>query len=91
MCDTPGAPRRCGGLGDVLSGVISACISMSGDINHIDEIRIKDSILFSGELLRKTSRNAFLQRSRAMSATDVINNLHLFFDDIIQKSASKVE
>lgn len=83
-CSVAGAPRRCGGLGDVLSGVIAAVISMHCDINTINDVNINDCIMFAGELIRKASRLAFEQRSRGMSATDVIANIPKSFDEMTE-------
>lgn len=79
------SPRRCGGLGDVLSGVIAALISMSADIQAANDIRLENAILFAGELVRRSSQMAFQNRSRSMTASDVINNIHICFDKMIEE------
>lgn len=83
-CTTEGTPRRCGGLGDVLSGVIAAIISMLCTLKNYDSDDINYCILFAGELVRKASRLAYEQKSRGMSALDVIANLPQCFDEMTQ-------
>lgn len=81
-CTTEGTPRRCGGLGDVLSGVIAAIISMHFTLKDYDNDYLNYCILFAGELVRKASRLAYEQKSRGMSALDVIANIPHCFDDM---------
>ena len=80
--DLEGTSRRCGGIGDVLSGVIAAVISMSGDVKKLTQSRLIESLTFAGELVRRASESAYGQKHRAMSALDVINNIHDNFDFI---------
>ncbi len=79
-----GTERRCGGQGDVLSGVISAIISMSDDVKNINRERIIYSLMFAGELVRRASFYAYGQRSRGMSALDVINNISSTFESMVK-------
>ncbi len=77
------SPRRCGGLGDVLSGVIAALLSMS-NINYLasDEEEVIFLLKASCFLVRKSSALAFDLKSRAMSALDVVSFLSRVFDEM---------
>lgn len=79
-----GCPRRCGGLGDVLSGVIAAIISMNGDITSILTDDFINCIFFGGKLVRLASKLAFGEKRRSMSALDVIENIGPAFEQIFE-------
>lgn len=83
LCDQ-GCPRRCGGIGDVLSGVIAAIISMSGNIPVIQSQDFVQCIFLSGKLVRLASKLSFEKRKRSMSAIDVIENLSIAFEQIFE-------
>lgn len=83
LCDQ-GCPRRCGGIGDVLSGVIAAIISMSGNIPVIQSQDFVQCIFLSGKLVRLASKLSFEKRKRSMSAIDVIENLSMAFEQIFE-------
>jgi hypothetical protein len=82
--DLEGTERRCGGLGDVLSGVVAAVISMGGDVKTMSQSRLEESLTFAGELVRRASESAYGEKHRAMSALDVINNIHNNFQFITE-------
>ena len=82
--DDQGCPRRCGGIGDVLSGVIAAIISMNGPDTSIDSEDFIQSIYLSGKIVRIASKHAFEKRKRAMSALDVIENIRFAFEQIFE-------
>lgn len=73
--DYQGIPRRCGGLGDILCGVIAALISMNDkrSVDSYSELFICLSL--SGKILREACIMAFNQKGRSMSAIDVIKNI----------------
>ena len=79
-----GCPRRCGGIGDVLSGVIAAIFSMNGNISLIQSQDFIQCIFLSGKLVRLASKLAFEKRKRSMSAIDVIENLSIAFEQIFE-------
>lgn len=79
-----GTPRRCGGLGDVLVGVISSIISMLEDTNNIKFEEIIHCLIISGKIVRKASEHAFLQKRRSMSALDVVKNIGESFEKIFE-------
>lgn len=82
--DEQGSPRRCGGIGDVLSGVIAAIISMNGNTFSIDTNEIIMCLKFGGQIVRRSSKIAFEKKRRSMSAIDVIENLGISFEQILQ-------
>lgn len=77
----PGSPRRCGGLGDVLVGIIAALISMSEKSNCIDDSEIYECLLAAGKMARWASGQAFRKLGRSMSALDVIDFIKEAFDN----------
>ena len=79
-----GCPRRCGGIGDVLSGTIAAIISMHGNISSLSDADFIQCIFLSGKLVRLASKTAFERKKRSMSAVDVIENLSVAFEQIFE-------
>jgi ATP-dependent NAD(P)H-hydrate dehydratase len=79
-----GCPRRCGGIGDVLSGAIAAIISMQGDRAEIIPDDLIQCSLLGGKLVRLASRLVFEKKKRSMSALDVIENLSTAFEQIFE-------
>lgn len=79
-----GSPRRCGGLGDVLSGIIAAIISMCGETFLLESDEIIQCLIHSGKIARLASNLAFEKKKRTMSAIDVIENLGISFEQIFE-------
>lgn len=79
-----GCPRRCGGIGDVLSGAIAAVISMQNDFSIISQGDLIQCSFLGGKLVRLASRLAFEKKNRSMSAIDVIENLGMAFEQIFE-------
>lgn len=84
-CDVEGTPRRCGGLGDVLSGVISAIISMHGNISEYNSQSLLELLKIAGAIVRGASKIAFETKKRGMSALDVIESIPRVFDSIMNE------
>lgn len=80
----PGTPRRCGGIGDILVGVISSIISMHGETDLISSDKIIQCLIISGKIVRKASEQAFVQKGRSMSAPDVIQNIGNSFEQLFE-------
>lgn len=82
--DAFGAPRSCGGIGDVLSGVIAAIISMNGVSSIISTSELFICLNIAGRIVRKASALAFNVKGRSMSAVDVIENIGSSFKMILE-------
>lgn len=83
IIDASGAPRRCGGIGDVLSGVIAAIISMSGG-SIISNSELFICLNIAGRIVRRASALSFNIKGRSMSAVDVIENIGSSFKMILE-------
>lgn len=79
-----GAPRRCGGIGDILGGVLASIISMHGDPKDMNYHEIIDCLVLGGKIVRKATKMAFTVKSRAMSALDVIEQLGYSFEQTFE-------
>lgn len=79
-----GAPRRCGGIGDILGGVIASIISMHGGTEDMNYHEISDCLVLSGRIVRKATKLAFSVKRRSMSALDVIEQLGYSFEQIFE-------
>ncbi|PVD34434.1 hypothetical protein C0Q70_05707 [Pomacea canaliculata] len=91
MCSTDGSPRRCGGQGDVLSGVAGVFFNWALSYHNSKTKLIQqrpDAILGPGvlaafmacRLTRECSRLAFAVHGRSMTATDMLVNIHAAFE-----------
>jgi len=81
-CSEEGAPRRPGGLGDVLAGTTAILITWSA-------LRGKDMALACQAacvIVRKACRGAFAKNKRAMVATDVLDELGAVFEELCPAS-----
>ena len=79
-----GAPRRCGGIGDVLSGVIAAILSMCGNTDSMCFEEEIECIMLGGRVVRTATKLAFEYKKRSMSAIDVIEALGKSFEQIFE-------
>lgn len=70
-CNEPGTPRRPGGLGDVLAGVVA---TMMGWLYQRRGSNLH-ACLAAATIVRRASRFAFEKKHRAMVAPDVIEEL----------------
>eukprot|EP00298_Acanthocystis_sp_HF-20_P010182 c18724_g2_i1.p1 GENE.c18724_g2_i1~~c18724_g2_i1.p1 ORF type:complete len:358 (+),score=119.47 c18724_g2_i1:3-1076(+) len=97
VCDQLGTPRRCGGLGDILSGTIGTIqgwINMKGIDKKVlnynkDDLQLL-ACLSSCYLVRTTSFKAFEKHKRSMTAPDVLNLIGDTFEQICPTTISKM-
>eukprot|EP01025_Chloroclados_australasicus_P051384 TRINITY_DN5980_c0_g2_i2.p1 TRINITY_DN5980_c0_g2~~TRINITY_DN5980_c0_g2_i2.p1 ORF type:complete len:364 (+),score=28.98 TRINITY_DN5980_c0_g2_i2:47-1138(+) len=93
LCEQAGAPRRCGGQGDVLSGSIAVFatwgLKFEALLNkqNTQLVGLKNNPLILGaygacHLVRATSHETFKSRRRSMVAGDLINNIGQMFNTI---------
>ncbi|EPZ31609.1 YjeF, carbohydrate kinase-related domain-containing protein [Rozella allomycis CSF55] len=75
----PGVLRRCGGLGDILTGVLSCFVAWSGTaMDEESEIQIMNN---SSSLVREACKRAYERKKRGMLASDVLEELtDVFYD-----------
>lgn len=79
-----GAPRRCGGIGDILSGVIAALFSMCGNSDSLSFDEQIQCLALSGKIVRRATRLAFESKGRSMSALDIIWNIGSAFEQVLE-------
>ncbi|KAF7702745.1 ATP-dependent (S)-NAD(P)H-hydrate dehydratase [Cucumispora dikerogammari] len=70
-----GSPRRCGGLGDILTGILPALIS-NCKLNKIAD-KIKKICILSCLILRFVAKKTYTQRSFCMTAADCLQNINI--------------
>lgn len=66
-----GGSRRCGGLGDILAGILSSFLNVYEE----KETAVKKASVFMKEM----SKRAFLRHGLAMMPKDVLNEIKFFF------------
>ncbi|KAI5176511.1 ATP-dependent NAD(P)H-hydrate dehydratase [Pancytospora epiphaga] len=69
--------KRCGGQGDILSGVISTAVSVHGSES------LEVACVSACELTRKASRAAFVKMGYGMITSDVIDNLAICLSSML--------
>lgn len=77
-CIEEGSPRRCGGQGDILAGVIGVLLSWSNKEEIKSKLDLPASILasYSGCLLvRKCARSAFSKHFRSTTTPNIIEEI----------------
>ena len=68
-CDTPGAPRRCGGQGDVLAGAVAAFLALGKQTGKAEPQVLAWAAC---DLVRQAAKDAFSRSFRGMLASDVL-------------------
>ena len=81
ICSVPGSTKRCGGLGDVLSGILCVilgwyCRSEEGGA------RLEDAIWTACAITRESCRRAQDKNKRAMTAKDVLAEVPGVVEDL---------
>ncbi|MFH4975665.1 hypothetical protein AB6A40_002374 [Gnathostoma spinigerum] len=71
--DTPGSPRRCGGQGDLLSGTLAVFSLWAQRIK--EQSPTLSAGLAASELIRTAANTAFEKHGRAMTASDMIDEI----------------
>jgi len=76
VCDAPGAPRRCGGQGDILAGTIGAWLSWAYAAPvaaaPLREDYIEAAVLAACCVTRDAARRAFSSQKRSMVSNDIL-------------------
>lgn len=81
VCDLPGSPRRCGGQGDLMSGVVALFMYWSkrrGETPH----DVLDAMGCATWLIRQLSLQTFKKIGRSMTSTDMLEELPRFIYDL---------
>eukprot|EP00443_Scrippsiella_acuminata_P132326 CAMPEP_0115591262 /NCGR_PEP_ID=MMETSP0272-20121206/10186_1 /TAXON_ID=71861 /ORGANISM="Scrippsiella trochoidea, Strain CCMP3099" /LENGTH=314 /DNA_ID=CAMNT_0003026477 /DNA_START=15 /DNA_END=956 /DNA_ORIENTATION=- len=84
-CGVEGAPRRSGGLGDILAGMIGTLLGwLRPGADGIGESgwHAADAALVGCLLTRSSCRSAFARRKRAMTAPDVMEHIGEVFEEL---------
>ncbi len=75
---SPGSLKRCGGQGDILSGILGSFVNYQDNLEKISsdpEERAVLSVVASCILNRKVSHSAFLRRKISLTTPDIIEEL----------------
>ncbi|CAB1121212.1 unnamed protein product [Ectocarpus sp. CCAP 1310/34] len=84
-CAVPGGLKRCGGIGDVLSGVTATALAwvhvQDFEGEEAKELRLW-AAWWSCAMARRASRRAYEAKGRATSATDVFENIGIVFAEV---------
>ena len=80
MCvGTPGSQKRCGGQGDILSGVIGTTIANARRNN----CEILPALALAATIVRKSGNIAFNKNQRGLAAPDIIKALPKALTEIL--------
>ncbi|KAI8873662.1 Ribokinase-like protein [Ramicandelaber brevisporus] len=99
-CSEPGSLRRCGGLGDILSGFVAAFMSwghqyLAGKWTTRDGSKISESEMpllaatASSYLARKCAARAFEVKGRSMLADDVHEHIQTVIEQFLEQHSSE--
>ncbi|CAM9176053.1 unnamed protein product [Scytosiphon promiscuus] len=84
-CEVPGGLKRCGGIGDVLSGAMATALAWVNLQNfggeEAEELRLW-AVWWACAVTRRASRRAFEAKGRATSATDVFEAVGGVFEEV---------
>lgn len=81
-CPSGGSGRRCGGQGDLMSGVIATFYHWSLEKKHPNAAFIA---AYGGSFLtKKCNEYAFSLKGRSMLASDMVEQIHRVFDDFFE-------
>ena len=75
-CEVNGGWKRCGGIGDVLAGVLAALVGWNKSGDLIPTLWIGCAIV------REATRRAFVERKREMGPKDVLGEIGGVVDEI---------
>jgi ATP-dependent NAD(P)H-hydrate dehydratase len=81
-CSTDGSRKRCGGIGDILSGTIGTFSQYSMRETQLTANRLLDSCAMACYVTRRASKIAFDERGHSLIATDIIEKLSKVICDI---------
>jgi ATP-dependent NAD(P)H-hydrate dehydratase len=82
-----GSNKRCGGIGDILSGIIASIVSL----NRNSEIDILKCVASACFICREASRNAFKKYYYSMTAPNVIDEISFSMSNILKENYSKMD
>jgi ATP-dependent NAD(P)H-hydrate dehydratase len=87
-CSVASSPRRCGGQGDVLSGIIATTLAWADGVEQWNGSRIENEALVcayaAGALTRTVSWHTFEQRGRSMVASDMLKHIQHGLMDVFE-------
>ncbi|KAH9823508.1 Ribokinase-like protein [Melampsora americana] len=88
--ETEGSPKRCGGQGDILSGLVGTWLAW-GQLylnRNPNQIKVDEILLISArlgsKLTRMSSNLTFHQFGRSMQTSDILNFIHPSFEKVYQ-------
>jgi ATP-dependent NAD(P)H-hydrate dehydratase len=98
-CDCKGSKKRCGGIGDILSGCIGTAVSWffssksRSKSSEVDGVPVKlgDALYYACFVARGSAEEAGLKKGRALGAKDVIEEVGPTFFKVFKDISSKYE
>ena len=78
VCDAGGSPRRCGGQGDILSGILGTLLHWS-HTSHNYQSHTVTPAWAACRLVRAASLQGFTTLGRACTASDIVDQIHSQF------------
>jgi NAD(P)H-hydrate repair Nnr-like enzyme with NAD(P)H-hydrate dehydratase domain len=81
VSDIAGSPRRCGGQGDLLSGILALFAYWAkrrGDTPH----DVLDAMVCASWFIRQLSKSTYKKIGRSMTSTDMLAEMGSFVRDI---------
>jgi len=82
-----GSNKRCGGIGDILSGMIASIVSL----NRNSEIDVLKCVASACYLCREASRNAFKKYYYSLTAPNVIEEISFSMSKLLKENYSKMD
>lgn len=80
-----GSARRCGGQGDLLSGSIATFLHWAILQGEAEPVKVATAA--ACVLVKEYNRRAFLEKGRSMTASDMIEKIHIAFEDLFEPRA----
>jgi ATP-dependent NAD(P)H-hydrate dehydratase len=87
ICDTAGSMKRCGGIGDILSGCVGTTAGWYSSSNTRDSKapRLGDALYFACHITRRAAHGAWKKKGRAMGAKDVLEEVGPSFAEVLDE------
>lgn len=93
QCIEEGSPRRCGGQGDVLTGIIATFLAWGDGVSKSewghDELGVEVGLACAYAacyMTRAVAKRSFRRRGRGMIASDLLEDISATFVDCFEKT-----
>lgn len=79
-----GSPRRCGGQGDILAGIIGTFCSWANSKPKSTNSFIISAVITSSLLVRLCSTQTYFDKGQSMLASDMVINIPVAFKQLLE-------